>query len=95
MTLKTPLTIKHAGMTDIFPAGEYGVLYEDASGYYYEAPGKIASTTYSKYFLTGSLQGGIYIKRGDTNPTSFYIMGNYNRTHMYHVPKTNVFELKP
>ena len=90
----------------IFPAGEYRVLYEEHRGYSYCPRDKIQVTykdklfgltlsTSTKYLSTGS--GGIFTKRGSTNPTALWLPGAFSGSlkYKYNFSKTNVFELKP
>jgi len=65
------------------PAGEYKPVLEDNSGYYYEAPSKIAARDIFSYVA----DGGLIIKRGETKPSKWYALddlgdgnGNYVKT---------------
>jgi len=54
-----------------FPAGEYRPVYEDNGGYYYQAPSKIVANALFSYMY----DGGLYVKRGETEPAAWFIVG--------------------
>jgi hypothetical protein len=91
LILSSPVTERLALSTHILPAGEYKPAYEDSGGYYYQAPSKIIS----KDFIAYLEDGGIYIRRGSTNPTAFYILANYGQKVVYNLPDAKGIEVKP
>jgi hypothetical protein len=91
LVLAAPVTEKLALSTHILPAGEYKATYEDSGGYYYQAPSKVISKDFMAYLE----DGGIYIPRGSTKPTRFYILANYGQKVLYHLPNSEGIELKP
>jgi hypothetical protein len=61
-----------------FPSGEYRALYEDDGGYYYQAPTKIVANALFSYLY----DGGLYVKRGATEPTDWFVIGQGGRITM-------------
>lgn len=60
------------GDTATFPAGEYRPLYENERGYFFEAPAK---ATIIQYFgATSTETCGLYVARGSTEPTQWYLV---------------------
>ena len=91
VVFKEPTTAKSPFSVYILPPGEYKVLYEDDSDYYYQAPAKIIAKDIFGYLY----DGGIYMKRGSTNLTGFYVITpngqKANRSFNGFAP----YELKP
>ena len=93
----------------LFPAGEYRVSFEERGGYYYCYRDKIQVTTKETFFghTTKGIstnyctpdRGGIFTKRGSTNPTALWLAAGRTFTsdpmRKYNFSETNVFELKP
>lgn len=74
-----------------FPSGEYRPLYEDEGGFYYQAPAKVVANA----LLTFMYDGGLYVKRGGTEPTAWYVVGQSGVITMGPL-KTNLpCEMKP
>jgi hypothetical protein len=73
IVMKSPVKV-HSALLDTatFPAGEYRPLYEDDGGYYYQASAKVI--VHSAGIVTYLFDGGIYVKRGDTEPTDWYFI---------------------
>ncbi|MFL6515191.1 MAG: hypothetical protein ACJ8M1_09235 [Chthoniobacterales bacterium] len=78
--LTVPATVSDEGATTTFPAGKYKPVYEDEGGYYYEAPGKVLMDDIATY----AFDGGVYVKRGHTNPTQWYVIRPNGRRTMGH-----------
>jgi hypothetical protein len=68
--LTVPAVVSDQGATTTFPAGKYKPVYEDEGGYYYEAPGKVILDDIATY----AFDGGVYVKRGHTNPSRWYVI---------------------
>ncbi|PYI88879.1 MAG: hypothetical protein DMF03_09230 [Verrucomicrobia bacterium] len=67
--LSAPVTVIDQSATDTFPAGKYRPLYEDRGGYYFEAPAKVLVDDVAVF----AYEGGLYIARGATEPTGWYV----------------------
>jgi hypothetical protein len=87
--LTKPATVTEEGATTTFPAGKYRAMYEDDGGYYFEAPSKVIVDDVGVY----GFDGGVYIQRGKTAPTGWYVirpngrrsMGRFKTAPMYKV----------
>ena len=75
--LFAPFTIEQLSKAT-FPSGEYRPLYEDDGGYYYQAPTKIVANAVFSYLY----DGGLYVKRGATEPTDWFVIGQGGRITM-------------
>jgi len=69
IVLSAPVTVIDQSATDTFPAGKYRPLYEDRGGYYFEAPAKVLVDDVAVF----AYEGGLYIARGATEPTGWYV----------------------
>jgi hypothetical protein len=69
IVLSAPVTVRDQSATDTFPAGKYRPLYEDRSGYYFEAPDKVVVDDVAVF----AYEGGLYVARGATEPTRWYV----------------------
>ena len=67
--LTAPVTVGDQTATDTFPAGKYRPLYEDRGGYYFEAPSKVLVDDVAVF----AYDGGVYVARGATEPTHWYV----------------------
>jgi hypothetical protein len=74
IVLTAPFSIEQMSKAT-FPAGEYRALCEDDGGYYYQAPTKIVANALFSYLY----EGGLYVKRGEDQPTEWYIIGQGSR----------------
>jgi hypothetical protein len=66
--LKAPAIFPGFLYSVTFPAGEYRPVYEDAGGYYYQAPTKVIGHDFTSYMF----DGGLYVERTKTEPTKWY-----------------------
>src|SRR5438445_4925101 len=76
IVLSAPVTVRDQTATDTFPAGKYRPLYEDRGGYYFEAPAKVVVDDVAVF----AYEGGLYVVRGATEPTRWYISRQGGRT---------------
>jgi hypothetical protein len=74
--LSAPVTVRDQTATDTFPAGKYRPLYEDRRGYYFEAPAKVIVDDVAVF----AHEGGLYVARGATEPTRWYVSRQSGRT---------------
>lgn len=92
ITVKAPLTIKRTfGGETILPAGDYRAALEDDQGFYYEAPGKILGKGAGSW----QFDGGLYLRKGSTVPTHYYVIGRHNETLRYRLKVLPVFQSTP
>ena len=70
IVLAEPVTVNDKNGTNVFPPGKYKPVEEDKGGYYFQAPGKILVTDVASF----GFQGGLYVPRGTTEPTQWYVM---------------------
>ena len=66
------------GVTTTFPAGKYRPTYEDDGGYYFDAPRKVLVDDIGIY----AFDGGVYVPRGKTAPTHWYVIRPNGRRTM-------------
>ena len=90
IVLSAPVTVRDQTATDTFPAGKYRPLYEDRHGYYFEAPSKVLVDDVAVF----AYEGGLYVARGATEPTRWYISRQGGRT-MGHFKKIPPCKLVP
>jgi hypothetical protein len=90
VVIATPFTIDQLSKAS-FPAGEYRPLYEDAGGYYYQAPSKVVANA----LFTFMYDGGLYVKRGETEPTQWYVVGQSGVITMGQFKTVPPHEMKP
>jgi len=92
ITLAAPLIIKQAfGGETVLPAGDYRATLEDSKGYYFAAPAKlIRNDTVGWQF-----DGGLYLPKGSTTPTHYYVVGQHHATGLYRLKVQPQYELKP
>jgi len=76
--LVKPASVSEEGATTTFPAGKYRPMYEDDHGYYFEAPRKVIVDDVAVY----AFDGGVYIQRGKTAPTEWYVIRPNGRRSM-------------
>lgn len=68
--LEAPASVSDQGATTTFPVGKYKPAYEDDHGYYFEAPRKVLIDDIATY----AFDGGVYVERGQTAPTHWYVI---------------------
>ena len=76
--LTAPAVVSDQGVATTFPPGRYKPVYEDERGYYYEAPKKVLADDVAVY----AFDGGVYVVRGETAPTRWYVMRPNGRRTM-------------
>jgi hypothetical protein len=76
--LTAPAIVSDQGATTTFPIGKYRPVNEDDGGYYYEAPGKVIVDDIATY----GFDGGVYVQRGHTAPTRWYVVRPNGRRTM-------------
>ena len=89
--LTAPAMVSNQGATTTFPPGKYKPVFEDERGYYYEAPRKVLLDDVAVY----AFDGGVYVVRGETAPTRWYVirpngrrtMGRFKTPPSYEVVK--------
>jgi hypothetical protein len=64
------------------PVGDYKPVMEDNNGYYYQAPSKLVARDIFSYVA----DGGLYVKRGETNPCRWYAIDERNFTKTGNLP---------
>jgi hypothetical protein len=79
------------GATTTFPVGKYRPVYEDQHGYYFEAPSKVIVDDIGVY----GFEGGIYIPRGKTAPTHWYMIRPNGRRTMGHFKTAPLYKVIP
>jgi hypothetical protein len=89
--LKKPAVVSDEGATTRFPAGKYRPVYEDKGGYYFEAPEKVLVDDVAVY----AFDGGLYVERGKTAPTHWYIVRPNGRRSMGHFKTLPSYKLVP
>jgi hypothetical protein len=90
--LSTPLTIKGIlGGRTILPSGEYKATMEDDRGYYYNAPAKLIHNDTSSWLM----DGGLYVRKGQTTPSHYYLVGRQHIADLYRLKEQAQFELIP
>jgi hypothetical protein len=78
IVLNAPAVVNESGTITTFPTGEYRPLYEDRGGYYFQAPTKVLVDEVAVF----AYEGGLYIPRGDTEPTRWYVIGENGEKKM-------------
>ena len=76
--LTAPAFVSDQGATTTFPPGKYKPVFEDERGYYYEAPKKVLMDDVAVY----AFDGGVYVVRGETAPTHWYVIRPNGRRSM-------------
>jgi hypothetical protein len=76
--LTAPAIVSDQGATTTFPPGKYKPAFEDEHGYYYEAPKKVLIDDVAVY----AFEGGVYVERGHTAPTRWYVIRPNGRRTM-------------
>ena len=76
--LTAPVIVSDQGASTTFPPGKYKPVFEDERGYYYEAPKKVLRDDIAVY----AFDGGVYVVRGETAPTRWYIIRPNGRRTM-------------
>src|SRR5437764_14485095 len=89
--LTAPASISDEGATTTFPAGKYKPMYEDESGYYFEAPRKVIVDDIGVY----GFDGGVYVLRGQTVPSHWYVIRPNGRRSMGRFKTTPMYSLLP
>jgi hypothetical protein len=87
--LKVPATASEQGATTTFPAGTYKPAYEDDHGYYFEASKKVLVDDVAVY----AFDGGVYVPRGQTAPTHWYVIRPNGRRTMGRFKTSPVYNL--
>ena len=70
IVLNAPAVVSESGTITTFPTGEYHPVYEDRGGYYFQAPTKVLVDDVAVF----AYEGGLYVPRGDTEPTRWYVI---------------------
>jgi hypothetical protein len=83
--------VTDSGATSAFPAGKYRPVYEDERGYYYEAPHKVIVGDVAVY----AFDGGVYVLRGKTAPTHWYLIRPNGRRTMGHFKTAPLYTVIP
>jgi len=92
ITLAAPLIIKQAfGGETVLPAGDYRATLEDSKGYYFAAPAKLIRND----TVGWQLDGGLYLRKGSTIPTHYYVVGRHHAIELYRLKVQPQYELKP
>jgi hypothetical protein len=86
-----PASVSDMGATTTFPAGKYRPVYEDEHGYYFEAPSKVIVDDIGVY----GFDGGVFIVRGKTAPTEWYLIRPNGRRSMGHFKTAPLFKAIP
>jgi hypothetical protein len=76
--LTAPAAVSEEGAITTFPPGKYRPQYEDEGGYYFEAPRKVLVDDVATY----AFDGGVYVRRGQTAPTRWYVIRPNGRRTM-------------
>ena len=76
--LVAPAIVSEEGATTTFPVGKYKPAYEDDGGYYFEAPRKVLVDDVATY----AFNGGVYVARGETAPSRWYLIRPNGRRTM-------------
>lgn len=79
------------GNSTILPAGDYRATLEDDRGYYYAAPMRIIRND----TIGWQYDGGLYLPKGATVPTHYYIVGRHHATGLCRLKAPPQVELKP
>lgn len=87
--LTAPAIVTDQGATTTFPPGKYKPAFEDERGYYYEAPKKVLFDDVAVY----SFDGGVYVERGHTAPTRWYVIRPNGRRTMGHFKTAPSYEI--
>ena len=92
--MKSPfnVTVSLLGDTAKFPAGEYHPLYEDDSGYYFQAPAKIIIVSLG---IPIPSDGGIIVERGSKEPTRWFLLDNNSFKRTGSLKRPPSYELIP
>jgi hypothetical protein len=70
IVLNEPTVVSESGTITTFPPGKYRPVYEDRSGYYYQAPTKVIVDEVAVF----GYEGGLYVARGETEPSRWYVI---------------------
>jgi len=89
--LTAPALVTDMGATTTFPVGKYRPKYEDEGGYYYEAPRKVTVDDVGVY----GFDGGVYVARGKTAPTRWYLIRPNGRRTTGHFKTTPLYQVIP
>ena len=89
--LSAPAVVTDMGTTTTFPPGKYRPMYEDDGGYYYEAPSKVLVDDIGVY----GFDGGLYLPRGKTAPSGWYIIRPNGRRSTGHFKTAPLYQLVP
>ena len=76
--LLKPAVVTDQGVTTTFPPGKYKAVSEDDGGHYFEAPRKVLVDDVGIY----GFDGGVYIARGKSEPTHWYVIRPNGRRTM-------------
>lgn len=76
--LLKPAMVTDQGATTTFPPGKYKPVYEDEHGFYFEAPRKVLVDDVGVY----GFDGGVYIERGKSTPSQWYVIRPNGRRTM-------------
>ena len=86
--LLKPAIVTDQGATTTFPPGKYKPAYQDEGGSYFEAPRKVLVDDIGVY----GFDGGVYVPRGKTAPSEWYIIRPNGRRSMGHFKTLPVYK---
>ena len=86
-----PAAVSEEGATTTFPPGKYRPMYEDDHGYYFESPRKVIVDDVGVY----GFDGGVYIQRGQTAPTEWYLIRPNGRRSMGRFKTAPMYKITP
>lgn len=78
IVLNAAAIVSESGTITTFPAGEYRPAYEDRGGYYFQAPTKVLVDDVAVF----AREGGLYVARGGSEPTRWYVIGESGEKKM-------------
>jgi hypothetical protein len=78
IVLNAPAIVSESGTITMFPVGEYRPAYEDRGGYYFQAPTKVLVDEVAVF----AHEGGLYVARGESEPTRWYVIGENGEKKM-------------
>ena len=87
--LTVPASVSDQGATTTFPTGKYKPAYEDEHGFYFEAPRKVLVDDVATY----AFDGGVYVERGQTVPSHWYIIRPNGRRSMGKFKTTPTYKI--
>jgi len=91
IVLNGPAIVSESGTITTFPAGEYRPAYEDRGGYYFQAPTKVLVDEVAVF----AHEGGLYVARGESEPTRWYVIGENGEKKMRRFKKIPQYKQIP